>query len=162
METTKKTKEMDMLNGGLAGKLILFSIPLAFSSILQQLFNSADVAVVGRFAGEQALAAVVASVAGAAVVAASVAAAVVDAAVVSLCVPFVSDPPVDAAVVDVPEEPAAVVAAAELSGATLSPGTYPSGIPSTAAADVDSTAVVSSGETFTVPVFLRITAACPL
>ena len=58
METTKKTKEMDMLNGGLAGKLILFSIPLAFSSILQQLFNSADVAVVGRFAGDQALAAV--------------------------------------------------------------------------------------------------------
>ena len=47
-----------MLNGGLAGKLILFSIPLAFSSILQQLFNSADVAVVGRFAGDQALAAV--------------------------------------------------------------------------------------------------------
>ena len=47
-----------MLNGGLAGKLILFSISLAFSSILQQLFNSADVAVVGRFAGEQALAAV--------------------------------------------------------------------------------------------------------
>ena len=58
METTKKTKEMDMLNGGLAGKLILFSIPLAFSSILQQLFNSADVAVVGRFAGDRALAAV--------------------------------------------------------------------------------------------------------
>ena len=58
METTKKTKEMDMLNGDLAGKLILFSIPLAFSSILQQLFNSADVAVVGRFAGDRALAAV--------------------------------------------------------------------------------------------------------
>ena len=49
---------MDMLNGGLAGKLILFAIPLAFSSILQQLFNSADVAVVGRFAGDAALAAV--------------------------------------------------------------------------------------------------------
>lgn len=47
-----------MLNGGLAGKLILFAIPLAFSSILQQLFNSADVAVVGRFAGDRALAAV--------------------------------------------------------------------------------------------------------
>lgn len=58
MRTTEKTKEMDMLNGGLAGKLILFSIPLACSSILQQLFNSADVAVVGRFAGAQALAAV--------------------------------------------------------------------------------------------------------
>ncbi len=47
-----------MLNGGLAGKLILFAIPLACSSILQQLFNSADVAVVGRFAGDTALAAV--------------------------------------------------------------------------------------------------------
>ena len=47
-----------MLNGGLAGKLILFAIPLAFSGILQQLFNSADVAVVGRFAGSAALAAV--------------------------------------------------------------------------------------------------------
>ena len=56
MKTTEK--EMDMLNGGIAGKLILFSLPLAFSSILQQLFNSADVAVVGRFAGDQALAAV--------------------------------------------------------------------------------------------------------
>ena len=55
---TLKSKEMDMLNGGLAGKLILFSLPLAFSSILQQLFNSADVAVVGRFAGDNALAAV--------------------------------------------------------------------------------------------------------
>ena len=53
-----KTKEMDMLNGGLAGKLILFALPLACSSILQQLFNSADVAVVGRFAGSAALAAV--------------------------------------------------------------------------------------------------------
>ena len=58
MEETTKAKEMDMLNGGLAGKLILFAIPLAFSSILQQLFNSADVAVVGRFAGDTALAAV--------------------------------------------------------------------------------------------------------
>ena len=47
-----------MLHGGLAGKLILFALPLAFSSILQQLFNSADVAVVGRFAGDTALAAV--------------------------------------------------------------------------------------------------------
>lgn len=58
MNSTGKTKEMDMLNGSLAGKLILFSIPLACSSILQQLFNSADVAVVGRFAGDRALAAV--------------------------------------------------------------------------------------------------------
>lgn len=58
MSNMSKSKEMDMLNGGLAGKLILFAVPLAFSSILQQLFNSADVAVVGRFAGSTALAAV--------------------------------------------------------------------------------------------------------
>lgn len=58
MKEETKSKEMDMLNGGLAGKLILFAIPLALSSILQQLFISADVAVVGRFAGNQALAAV--------------------------------------------------------------------------------------------------------
>lgn len=58
MKKTAESKEMDMLNGGLAGKLILFAIPLAFSSILQQLFNSADVAVVGRFAGDTSLAAV--------------------------------------------------------------------------------------------------------
>lgn len=57
-EDRVNTKEMDMLHGRLAGKIILFAIPLAFSSILQQLFNSADVAVVGRFAGSQALAAV--------------------------------------------------------------------------------------------------------
>ncbi len=58
MEKIRKHKEMDMLNGGIAGKLIMFAIPLACSSILQQLFNSADVAVVGRFAGDKALAAV--------------------------------------------------------------------------------------------------------
>ena len=36
---TEKTKEMDMLSGELAGKLILFSLPLACSSILQQLWQ---------------------------------------------------------------------------------------------------------------------------
>lgn len=56
-----------MLHGSLADKLILFALPLALSSILQQLFNSADVAVVGRFAGSQALAAVGANVANVAV-----------------------------------------------------------------------------------------------
>ena len=58
MAKTAKHREMDMLHGGLAGRLIFFALPLAFSSILQQLFNSADVAVVGRFAGDAALAAV--------------------------------------------------------------------------------------------------------
>lgn len=54
----KQTGQMDMLNGPLTSKIILFALPLAASSILQQLFNAADVAVVGRFAGNQALAAV--------------------------------------------------------------------------------------------------------
>lgn len=49
---------VDMLNGSLLGKILLFSLPFAASSILQQVFNSADVAVVGRFSGSAALAAV--------------------------------------------------------------------------------------------------------
>lgn len=49
---------MDMLHGPMLKKLFLFSLPIAASSILQQLFNSADTAVAGRFAGSQALAAV--------------------------------------------------------------------------------------------------------
>lgn len=51
-------KQMDMLHGSLADKILIFALPLAASSILQQLFNSADVAVAGRFAGPDALAAV--------------------------------------------------------------------------------------------------------
>lgn len=54
----KKEKQIDMLNGSLMDKIILFALPLAATSILQQLFNSADVAVVGRFVGSDALAAV--------------------------------------------------------------------------------------------------------
>jgi len=50
--------QVDMLNGPLLGKIIKFAIPFAASSILQQLFNSVDVAVVGRFASSEALAAV--------------------------------------------------------------------------------------------------------
>lgn len=53
-----KNREIDILNGSLIDKIILFALPLAASSILQQLFNSADVAVVGKFAGSEALAAV--------------------------------------------------------------------------------------------------------
>lgn len=58
VDDNRRDKEMNMLNGGIAGKLIVFALPVACSSILQQLFNSADVAVVGRFAGDNALAAV--------------------------------------------------------------------------------------------------------
>ena len=53
----KKTS-FDMINGSLLDKIVLFALPLAISSILQQLFNAADLAVVGRFASAQAMAAV--------------------------------------------------------------------------------------------------------
>jgi putative MATE family efflux protein len=53
-----KKHEIDMTNGPLLGKILLFAIPLMFSSILQLLFNAADIVVVGRFAGDNSLAAV--------------------------------------------------------------------------------------------------------
>ena len=54
----KKNYEIDMCNGPLLGKILLFSLPLMLSGMLQLLFNAADIVVVGRFAGHQALAAV--------------------------------------------------------------------------------------------------------
>lgn len=54
---------MNMLEGPMTKNIILFAAPLALSSILQQFFNSADVAVVGNFAGSLPLAAVGANVA---------------------------------------------------------------------------------------------------
>ncbi|MBO5199073.1 MAG: MATE family efflux transporter [Lachnospiraceae bacterium] len=56
--TTKRSYEIDMCNGPLLGKILLFSLPLMLSGILQLLFNAADVIVVGQFAGTTALAAV--------------------------------------------------------------------------------------------------------
>lgn len=47
-----------MLHGPLTGKLLRYALPFAACGILQQLFNSVDVAVVGRFASSEALAAV--------------------------------------------------------------------------------------------------------
>ena len=54
----KRKNEIDMCNGPLFGKVLIFSLPLMLSGILQLLYNAADVAVVGRFAGSQSLAAV--------------------------------------------------------------------------------------------------------
>ena len=53
-----QSNTIDMLHGPLLKKILVFAMPLAASSILQQLFNSTDVAVVGRFSSHQALAAV--------------------------------------------------------------------------------------------------------
>lgn len=58
MEPSKETSGMDMLHGKLLPKLLLFALPLAASSILQQLFNAVDVAVVGQFASSPEQAAV--------------------------------------------------------------------------------------------------------
>ena len=55
---SSKKNSIDMLHGPVRGKIILFAIPLALSSILQQLFNSADAIVAGRLIGPSALAAV--------------------------------------------------------------------------------------------------------
>lgn len=50
--------EIDMCNGPILPKMLRFALPLMLSSILQLLFNAADVVVVGRFAGDNSLAAV--------------------------------------------------------------------------------------------------------
>lgn len=54
----EKSYTMDMCEGPLLGKILIFCVPLMLSSILQLLFNAADVIVVGNFAGSQSLAAV--------------------------------------------------------------------------------------------------------
>ena len=54
----KRSKGTDMLNGPLAGKIIMFALPILLTSVVQQLFNSADTAVIGRFGEKGALAAV--------------------------------------------------------------------------------------------------------
>ena len=57
-DNQKREQAMDMLHGPLTGKIFLFTLPIMFSSVLQLLFNAADIIVVGRFAGSNALAAV--------------------------------------------------------------------------------------------------------
>ena len=52
---------MDMVHGPLLRLLVAFAIPIMLSGLLQLLFNAADIAVVGRFTGSDALAAVSAS-----------------------------------------------------------------------------------------------------
>lgn len=54
----KTTHSIDMCNGVVLPKLLQFAIPLMCSSILQLLFNAADIVVVGRFCGDNSLAAV--------------------------------------------------------------------------------------------------------
>ncbi len=51
-------KAKNFTAGSLADKILFFAIPIAASSVMQQLYNAADTAVVGRFVGSDALAAV--------------------------------------------------------------------------------------------------------
>ena len=50
--------KIDMCSGPIVSRLLLFTGPLVLSSVLQLLFNAADVVVVGKFAGDNSLAAV--------------------------------------------------------------------------------------------------------
>lgn len=50
--------EIDMCNGPVLKKVLAFALPLMCSGMLQLLFNAADTVVVGRFAGDNSLAAV--------------------------------------------------------------------------------------------------------
>lgn len=58
LKKREKSYEIDMCNGPLMPKLITFFVPVMLSGILQLLFNAADVIVVGRFSGNESLAAV--------------------------------------------------------------------------------------------------------
>lgn len=51
MEKTKKRKDLDMLNGTLWNKLVLFALPVAATALLEQLFNASDIAVCRQFYG---------------------------------------------------------------------------------------------------------------
>ena len=50
--------QIDMCHGPLFGKIVLFSIPLMTSNIMQVLFNAVDMIVIGRYASHEAMAAV--------------------------------------------------------------------------------------------------------
>lgn len=52
------TREHDLTKGSLYKQILLFSLPLIASNLLQVLFNMSDIAVVGRFSGSVALGAV--------------------------------------------------------------------------------------------------------
>lgn len=58
MSVKKKDYTLDLSKGPILKNLLLFSLPLIASSVLQLFFNAADVVVVGRFAGDNSLAAV--------------------------------------------------------------------------------------------------------
>ena len=57
MDTKTARHSLDMLHGSLIKKILLFALPIAASSILQQLFNTTDTLILGQYVGKEALAA---------------------------------------------------------------------------------------------------------
>lgn len=55
---TARSHEIDMTHGALLSKILIFTLPVIGSSLLQILFNTVDMIVVGRFEGDAALGAV--------------------------------------------------------------------------------------------------------
>jgi Na+-driven multidrug efflux pump len=49
-----RNREMDMCNGPLFSKILIFSFPIMIMNILQLLFNAIGMIVVGRFSGSEA------------------------------------------------------------------------------------------------------------
>lgn len=54
----KQAKYVDMCSGPILRKMIVFTLPIMFSGLFQLLFNATDIIIVGKFAGDNALAAV--------------------------------------------------------------------------------------------------------
>ena len=52
------SRQLDILNGSIWDKALRFAIPLALTGMLQQVFSATDVAILGRFVGANAMAAV--------------------------------------------------------------------------------------------------------
>lgn len=52
MVSKNKSRDIDMLHGPIWNKIPLFALPVAATAILGQLFNAADLIVVGNFSGE--------------------------------------------------------------------------------------------------------------
>ena len=57
-QKVQKTKANGITEGSIFGQLLLLFFPILFGTFFQQLYNTADAVVVGRFVGKQALAAV--------------------------------------------------------------------------------------------------------
>lgn len=57
-QTQPKYRGMDMLHGSIADKLFFFAMPIGLMGLFEQLFNSADVFILGHFVGKNAMAAV--------------------------------------------------------------------------------------------------------